>query len=187
MIDKKVIRNVHFVGIGGMGMSSLALFLRSKKIVVSGSDIGQSPIIKKLKTLGCKIDHVHMAENIKDPDLVVYSSAIKKNNPELISANKKRIGLLTRGEALGLFTNKMKNITITGCHGKSTTSSISHCIIKNSNIDLTAFIGAEDRVLGSNFYIGISRFSLIEGDESDNSFNKINSHISVITLSLIHI
>lgn len=181
MIDKKVIKNVHFVGIGGIGMSSLALFLRSKKVVVSGSDIGRSPIIKKLKTLGCKIDHVHMAENIKDPDLVVYSSAIKKNNPELISAKKKGIGLLTRGEALGLFTNKMKNITITGCHGKSTTSSISHCIIKNSNIDLTAFIGAEDRVLGSNFYLGNSKFCLIEGDESDNSFNKINSHISVIT------
>lgn len=181
MIDKKVIKNVHFVGIGGIGMSSLALFLRSKKVVVSGSDIGKSPIIKKLKTLGCKIDHVHMAKNIKDPDLVVYSSAIKKNNPELISAKKKGIGLLTRGEALGLFTDKMKNITITGCHGKSTTSSISHCIIKNSNIDLTAFIGAEDRVLGSNFYLGNSKFCLIEGDESDNSFNKINSHISVIT------
>ena len=181
MIDKKVIKNVHFVGIGGIGMSSLALFLRSKKVVVSGSDIQKSPIIKKLKTLGCKIDHVHMAKNIKDPDLVVYSSAIKKNNPELISAKKKGIGLLTRGEALGLFTNKMKNITITGCHGKSTTSSISHCIIKNSNIDLTAFIGAEDRVLGSNFYLGNSKFCLIEGDESDNSFNKINSHISVIT------
>ena len=181
MIDKKVIKNVHFVGIGGIGMSSLALFLRSKKVVVSGSDIQKSPIIKKLKTLGCKIDHVHMAKNIKDPDLVVYSSAIKKNNPELISAKKKGIGLLTRGEALGLFTDKMKNITITGCHGKSTTSSISHCIIKNSNIDLTAFIGAEDRVLGSNFYLGNSKFCLIEGDESDNSFNKINSHISVIT------
>lgn len=181
MIDKKVIKNVHFVGIGGIGMSSLALFLRSKKVVVSGSDIGRSPIIKKLKTLGCKIDHVHMAKNIKDPDLVVYSSAIKKNNPELISAKKKGISLLTRGEALGLFTDKMKNITITGCHGKSTTSSISHCIIKNSNIDLTAFIGAEDRVLGSNFYLGNSKLCLIEGDESDNSFNKINSHISVIT------
>ena len=174
MSDKKRIKNVHFVGIGGIGMSSLALFLRSKKVEVSGSDIGRDPIIRKLKRLGCKINHIHTAENIKSPDLVVYSSAIKKNNPELLSANKKGVSLLTRGEALGLFTDRLKNITITGCHGKSTTSSISHCIIRNSNIDLTAFIGAEDKTLKSNFYLGNSKFCLIEGDESDNSFNKIN-------------
>lgn len=181
MSDKKRIKNVHFVGIGGIGMSSLALFLRSKKVEVSGSDIRRDPIIRKLKRLGCKINHIHTAENIKSPDLVVYSSAIKKNNPELLSANKKGVSLLTRGEALGLFTDRLKNITITGCHGKSTTSSISHCIIRNSNIDLTAFIGAEDKTLKSNFYLGNSKFCLIEGDESDNSFNKINSQISVIT------
>tara|TARA_Y100001970_G_C14259175_1_gene878218 strand:- start:2 stop:1363 length:1362 start_codon:yes stop_codon:yes gene_type:complete len=180
-MTKNNIKKVHFIGIGGIGMSSLAFFLRGKGIDVSGSDIGTEQIIKKLKKNGCKITNTHKGANINNHDLVIYSSAIKKNNPEIIEAKKKNIKILKRGEALGFFTKSMKNITITGCHGKSTTSSISHFIINNSKISLTGFIGAEDKILKSNFYQGKSKYCLIEGDESDNSFNNINSHISLIT------
>ena len=175
------IKNVHFIGIGGIGMSSLAFFLLEKGIKVSGSDIGNDPIIKKLKKKGCVISKNHDASNIQNQDLIIYSSAIRKNNPEIIKGKKKKIWILKRGEALGFFTNNMKNITITGCHGKSTTSSISHYLINNSKISLTGFIGAEDKILKSNFYKGKSNYCLLEGDESDNSFNSINSYISVIT------
>ncbi len=180
-MTKNNIKKVHLVGIGGIGMSSLAMFLIAKGFDVSGSDIGTEPIIKKLKKLGCKISNNHKATNIKNHHLIIYSSAIKNNNPEIIEAKKKNIKTLKRGDALGFFTKTMKNITITGCHGKSTTSSISHFIINNSKISLTGFIGAEDKILKSNFYQGKSKYCLIEGDESDNSFNSISSHISVIT------
>ena len=181
MLNKSKIKSVHMIGIGGMGMSSLAFFLKLNNIEVSGSDIGQDPIIKKLKKIGCTIYGLHSSENIKNPDLIIYSSAIKENNPELIKAKKNKINILKRGKALGLFTNKMKNITITGCHGKSTTPSISNFILNKSHIDPTTFFGAEDKIHRSNFYFGKSKFCLIEGDESDNSFNEIDSEISLIT------
>ena len=141
MFNKRKIKSVHMIGIGGIGMSSLAFFLKLNNIEVSGSDIGQDPIIKKLKKIGCTIYGLHSSENIKNPDLIIYSSAIKENNPELIIAKKNKISILKRGKALGLFTNKMKNITITGCHGKSTTTSISNFILNKSHIDPTTFFG----------------------------------------------
>ena len=88
MFNKRKINSVHMIGIGGMGMSSLAFFLKLNNIEVSGSDIGQDPIIKKLKKIGCTIYGLHSSENIKNPDLIIYSSAIKENNPELIIAKK---------------------------------------------------------------------------------------------------
>ena len=112
MFNKRKIKSVHMIGIGGMGMSSLAFFLKLNNIEVSGSDIGQDPIIKKLKKIGCTIYGLHSSENIKNPDLIIYSSAIKENNPELIKAKKNKINILKRGKALGLFTNKMKNILL---------------------------------------------------------------------------
>ena len=181
ILNRKKIRSVHLIGIGGMGMSSLAFFLKFKNLKISGSDIGKDPVIKKLKKIGCDIYPTHSPENIKDPDLVIYSSAITQANPELVKAKKRKISILKRGQALGFFTDKMKNITITGCHGKSTTTSISHLILNNSNIKPTAFMGAEDRIIKSNFYAGNSKFSIIEGDESDNSFNEINSYMSLVT------
>ena len=91
MFNKSKIKSVHMIGIGGMGMSSLAFFLKLNNIEVSGSDIGQDPIIKKLKKIGCTIYRLHSSENIKNPDLIIYSSAIKENNPELIKAKKNKI------------------------------------------------------------------------------------------------
>ena len=132
-------------------MSSLAFFLKLNNIEVSGSDIGQDPIIKKLKKIGCTIYGLHSSENIKNPDLIIYSSAIKENNPELIKAKKNKINILKRGKALGLFTNKMKNITITGCHGKSTTTSISNFILNKSHIDPTTFLVLKIRFLDQIF------------------------------------
>lgn len=178
---KKQTKAIHFIGIGGIGMSSLALFLHSEGHTISGSDVGEDPVIKKLKILGCSIMGKHSSKNVESQDLVIYSSAIQMNNPEIVKAKKNKIRILKRGEALGFFTKKMKNITVTGCHGKSTTTSISRLLIENSGISLTSFIGAEDKILKSNFQKGTSNLCLIEGDESDNSFNHINSSISIVT------
>ncbi len=180
MRNKKNLK-VHFIGIGGIGMSSLALFLLKNNYQVSGSDIGNDPSIYKLKKNGCVFFNKHSNENITDQNLIIYSSAIKSNNPEILQAKNKNIEILKRGEALGFFTKKMKNITVSGCHGKSTTTSMTHLLVKNTGNDSTAFIGALDRKLNSNFYSGGSNLCIIEGDESDNSFNKINSYISVVT------
>lgn len=175
------IKSVHFIGIGGIGMSSLAFYLRTNGVKVTGSDINDSKITRKLKRNGCMVNLEHKADNIQNQDLIIYSSAIQKNNPEIIEAKKRKIKILKRGEALGLFTKDKKNLTITGCHGKSTTSSIAHYLINNSGISLSAFLGAEDKILKSNFFKSDSEYCLIEGDESDNSFNQINSYMSIVT------
>ncbi len=177
----KTIKRVHFVGIGGVGMSSLAQFLLKKKKIISGSDISRSTTINKMKKLGCLIHNTHKAENISNHDLVITSTAIGKDNPEIMAARKKKIKIISRGKALGLFTKGYKNIAISGCHGKSTTSAMTQFLLNRSKIDSTLFLGAIDKRLKSNFYYGSSKICVLEADESDNSFNYLDAYISVIT------
>ena len=174
------IKKIHFIGIGGIGMSSLAFFL-SKKYHLSGSDVGSGPIINKLRKSGVNIDIGHSAKNINNQDLVIYSSAINKSNVELVEAKKRKITSISRGEALAEFTKNKKNICITGTHGKSTSTSFISQILINCGRDINAFLGAMDRKLKTNFIHGKSNTNVIEADESDNSFNYLKPEISLIT------
>ena len=174
------IKKIHFIGIGGIGMSSLAFFL-NKKFTLTGSDIGLSPIIKKLRKSGVDINIGHSTKNINNQDLIVYSSAINKSNVELVEAKKRNITTISRGKALGEFTKNKKNICITGTHGKSTSTSFISQILINSGKDINAFLGAIDRKLKTNFIHGNSNINVIEADESDNSFNYLKPDLSLIT------
>ena len=178
MVQK--IKKIHFIGIGGIGMSSLAEFLNNK-FIVSGSDIIKSKKISYLKKIGIKIFNNHSRNNINSQDLVIYSSAINASNEEYKEAKSRKIKLLSRGEALGKFTSKYKNICIAGTHGKSTTSSFVSQLLINSGCDITAFLGAIDKKIKSNFILGKSKVAVIEADESDNSFNFIKPKLSIIT------
>ena len=162
-------------------MSSLAQFLLNKNYEISGSDISKNSFIKKLKNKGCKIFEEHNTNNITNQDLIIYSSAIDKKNPEILEGKRNKIKVMSRGEALGFFTKKNKNISISGCHGKSTTASMTHFLLNKAGFDSTLFLGAVDHKLKSNVYCGNSKFCVIEADESDNSFNYLNSFISVVT------
>ena len=174
------IKKIHFIGIGGIGMSSLAFFL-TKKYHLSGSDIGSGPIINKLRKSGVNINIGHSAKNINNQDLVVYSSAINESNVELVEAKKRKITSISRGKALAEFTKNKKNICITGTHGKSTSTSFISQILINCGRDINAFLGAMDRKLKTNFIHGKSNTNVIEADESDNSFNYLKPEISLIT------
>ena len=174
------IKKIHFIGIGGIGMSSLAFFL-TKKYHLSGSDIGSGPIINRLRKSGVNINIGHSAKNINNQDLVVYSSAINESNVELVEAKKRKITSISRGKALAEFTKNKKNICITGTHGKSTSTSFISQILINCGRDINAFLGAIDRKLKTNFIYGKSNTNVIEADESDNSFNYLKPDISLIT------
>ena len=175
------IKEIHLIGIGGIGMSSLAQFLIKKNKKITGSDVSKNTITKRMKRIGCFVSYTHKAENIKNQDLVICSTAIDKKNPEIVEARRKKIKIISRGEALGLFTKDYKNISISGCHGKSTTTSMTQFLLNKSGVDSTLFLGAIDSKLKSNFYDGSSKVCVIEADESDNSFNYLNSYVSVIT------
>mgnify|MGYP001193790671 CR=1 FL=1 len=180
-MKKKKINKIHFVGIGGIGMSSLAQFLLNKNYTVSGSDVSRNSLTNKLASKGCTIFTKHDSSNIDNQDLIICSSAIDKTNPEILEGKKKKIKIITRGEALGFFTKDNKNISISGCHGKSTTTSMVHFLLNKAGLNSTLFLGAIDRKLKSNFYYGNSSLCVIEADESDNSLNYLNSFISAIT------
>lgn len=171
---------IHFIGIAGIGMSSLAEFL-CKNYTITGSDLSNNEISTKLKKKGIKVYEHQLAENITNQNLVIYTSAIKKNNPELVEAKKRGIKCITRGKALGEFTRNDKNICITGTHGKSTTTNYLAQILLNCGKKPSVFLGAINTKLKTNFIYNRSSLNVIEADESDNSFNFLNSMYSVIT------
>ena len=176
----KKIKKIHFIGIGGIGMSSLAEYL-SKKYKISGSDLNINNKIKYLEKIGIKIFNHHTKKNINDQDLIIYTSAINKNNEELVEAKRKKIKVINRGKALGEFTKEKNNISIAGTHGKSSTTSFISQILLEAGKKFTAFLGARDLKIKSNFKYSKSNINVMEVDESDNSFNYINSYLSIVT------
>lgn len=171
---------IHFIGIAGIGMSSLAEFLH-KNYTVTGSDLSGNEITTKLKKTGIKIYENQSAENITNQDLIIYTSAIKNNNPELVEAKKRGIKCITRGRALGEFTRKDNNVCITGTHGKSTTTNYLAQILLNCGKKPSVFLGAINTKYKTNFIYNRNNLNVIEADESDNSFNFLNSMYSIIT------
>ena len=167
---------IHFIGIGGIGISGLAQYMHYKGHEVSGSDISDTVITQKLRTLGISVTVPHDASAIKEQDLVVHSAIIRPDNPEIIEAKDRGIEVLARREALLKILNTSKVYSVAGAHGKSTTTAILTAIMSGS-----AIIGAESKAFGSNVrYTTKTDVMLFEADESDGSFINSNPHCAIV-------
>ena len=172
---------IHFVGIGGIGMSGLSLIMKGKGFKVQGSDISNNKNIDRLKKEKIKILIGHKKQNISKATIVVVSSAIKKNNPELVEARKKQLPIYKRGEMLAHIVSLTKNIVVVGSHGKTTTTSLIASIFQETKIDPTIINGGVINSINNSAKLGKSDWSILEADESDGSFIYIPPTYSIIT------
>ena len=176
------ISKIHFVGIGGIGVSALARYYLNLGWKVSGSDLKASEITESLQKIGAIIDIGSSNLNSLMPDIVVYSTAAKKNNPELVAARKLKMKTLSYPEALGELTKKYKTIAIAGAHGKSTTTAMIALMMAAAKMDPTVIVGTKVKEFGnSNFRPGKSNYLVIEACEYGRSFLNYWPQISVIT------
>ena len=172
---------VHFVGIGGIGMSGLSLIMKRKGFKVQGSDILNNKNVERLKKEKIKIFLGHSKQNLKNATIVVVSSAIKKNNPEFIEAKKKKIPIIKRGKMLASIVSLLKNIVVVGSHGKTTTTSLVTSIFQQTKLDPTIINGGVINSIKNTAKLGKSDWSILEADESDGSFAHILPTYSIIT------
>ncbi len=172
---------IHFIGIGGIGMSGLSLIMKGKGFKVQGSDISNNKNIERLKKEKIKIFLGHSKQNLKKATIVVVSSAIKKNNPELKEAKKKKIPIIKRGKMLASLVSLMKNIVVVGSHGKTTTTSLIASIFQETKLDPTIINGGVINSIKNTAKLGKSDWSILEADESDGSFVHISPTYSIIT------
>jgi len=173
---------VHFVGIGGMGMSGIAEVLINRGYRVSGSDIQENEITKHLVRLGATIHYGHSAENIDDAEVVVTSTAIKGYNPEVEAAQARRIPVIPRAEMLGELMRMKTGITVAGSHGKTTTTTMIAHVLTKAGLDPTAIIGGRVNSFGlANARFGTSEYLVAEADESDGSFLRLDPTLAVVT------
>src|SRR3989344_2066611 len=174
-------KKIHFIGIGGIGVSAVArMFLRGKK-TVSGSDIARSEITKALEKIGAKIYYRHSGKNLKAADLVVYSPAVAENNPELIKARKLGIRTFSYPEMLGAISKDKYTIAVSGAHGKTTTTAMVGMMLRDAKLDPTIIVGSLLREEKSNFVAGRSKYFVVEAWEYKRSFLNINPKIAIIT------
>ena len=179
--DCKRVRKLHFVGIGGAGMSGIAEVLHANGFVVSGSDTGESAVIDYLKGLGIRVFSKHEASNVEDTDLVVYSSAVPHDNPELVEARNRRIPVIRRAEMLGELMRMKYTLSIAGTHGKTTTTSIVGQIWEDAGLDPTIIVGGVVKGKGSGAKVGKGDYLIAESDEFDRSFLSMMPSSAIIT------
>ena len=172
---------IHFVGIGGIGMSGLSLIMKGKGLKVQGSDISFNKNIERLKKEKIKVYIGHKKQNLQNSTIVVISSAIKKNNPEVIEAKKKGLLIISRGKMLAHIVSLMKNIVVVGSHGKTTTTSLITSIFQKTKLDPTIINGGVINSIRNTAKLGKSDWSILEADESDGSFVHIPPTYSIIT------
>ena len=172
---------IHFIGIGGIGMSGLSLIMKGKEFKVQGSDIAFNKNIERLRKEKIKVFIGHKKQNLKKATIIVVSSAIKKNNPELLEAKKKKLPIIKRGKMLAHIVSLMKNIVVVGSHGKTTTTSLVASIFQKSKLDPTIINGGVINSLKNSAKLGKSDWSILEADESDGSFVHIPPTYSIIT------
>ena len=172
---------IHFVGIGGIGMSGLSLIMKGQGFQVQGSDIANNKNIERLKKEKIKFFLGHSKKNLKGATIVVISSAIKNTNPELIEARRKKIPIIKRGKMLASIVSLMKNIVVVGSHGKTTTTSLITSIFQETKIDPTIINGGVINSIKNTAKLGKSDWSILEADESDGSFVHIAPTYSIIT------
>jgi UDP-N-acetylmuramate--alanine ligase len=174
-------RHVHFVGIGGIGMSGIAELLANLGYAVSGSDEKKSVVTERLETLGIRVDLGHDASHVGDADVVVVSSAVRPTNPEVVEAARRQIPVIPRAEMLAELMRLRFSIAVAGAHGKTTTTSMIALVLERCGLDPTAVIGGRLSAFGSNARLGNGEFMVAEADESDRSFLKLFPTIAVIT------
>ena len=172
---------VHFIGIGGAGMSGIAEVMVTLGYQVSGSDQNDSAVTRRLAQLGAKVHQGHAAAHVGDADVVVISSAIKADNPELVAAQRERIPVVPRAEMLAELMRFKRGIAIAGTHGKTTTTSLTASVLKEGGLDPTFVIGGQLLSAGANAKLGSGQWLVGEADESDGSFLRLNPLIAVVT------
>lgn len=175
------IRQVHFIGIGGAGMSGIAEVLLNLGYKVSGSDLRASSVTARLQKLGAEIFIGHQAENLKGVNVVVASTAISKDNPEIIVAKENRIPVVPRAEMLAELMRFQHGIAVAGTHGKTTTTSLAASIYAEAELDPTFVIGGLLNSAGTNARLGTSQYFIAEADESDASFLHLQPMVSIVT------
>ena len=175
------IQRIHFVGIGGIGMSGIAEVLLNLGYKVSGSDLKAGPTTQRLEKLGGKVSIGHAAENVADADVVVVSSAVRPDNVEGVEAKKRQIPVIPRAEMLAELMRLKYGVAVAGSHGKTTTTSMIATVLGHAGYDPTVVIGGRLNAIGSNARLGKGDFLVAEADESDGSFLKLSPTIAVIT------
>jgi UDP-N-acetylmuramate--alanine ligase len=177
----KRIKHVHFVGIGGIGMSGIAEVLLNLGYEVSGSDLRSTPITEALERLGAKIFFTHAAENIGEAHVVVTSSAVRRDNPEIMAAERRKTPVIARAEMLAELARLKYSIAVAGTHGKTTTTSMVATILDRGGYDPTVVVGGLLNTIGSNARLGKGDYIALEADESDGSFLLLSPTIAVVT------
>lgn len=180
-LEMRRTRRIHFVGIGGVGMSGIAEVLLTQGYLVTGSDLGESSFTTRLKKLGAHIQMGHHAEHVQQADVVVVSSAVDPTNVELLEARKLRIPIVPRAEMLAELMRFRYGIAVAGTHGKTTTTSLLASLLGEAGLDPTFVIGGRLESLGANARLGAGRYLVAEADESDASFLHLHPMVTVVT------
>jgi UDP-N-acetylmuramate--alanine ligase len=178
---RRKVKHIHFVGIGGIGMSGIAEVLLNLGYTISGSDISKSDITERLSSMGATISYKHDSSNLGHVDVVVTSTAVKGDNPEVIEAHKRQIPVIPRAEMLAELLKMKVSVAVSGTHGKTTTTSMASATLAYGGLDPTMVIGGKLNSIGSNARLGSGDVIVAEADESDGSFLKLSPYISVIT------
>ncbi len=174
-------KRVHFVGVGGIGMSGIAEVLLNLGFDVSGSDMKSSDLTARLQSMGAAIFAGHAGGNVAGADVVVYSSAVTADNPELVEARRQGIPTIPRGEMLAELMRLKYAVTVGGAHGKTSTTSLVAAVLAQGGLDPTVIVGGKVRALSSNARLGGSRYVVAEADESDGQFVNLPSSVAIIT------
>lgn len=174
-------KHVHFVGIGGMGMSAIARIMLERGYIVSGSDLRSTELTENLERMGATIYRGHAGEYLGEAEMVVYSSAVPEDNPELSAAKKTKVELLHRADALAKIINDANGLAVAGAHGKTTTTSMLGLTLAGCGLDPTVMVGAFSDDLAGNARLGCGPYVVAEADESDHSFLKYTPYAAIIT------
>ena len=179
--EMRRVKQIHFVGIGGAGMGGIAEVLAYEGYKISGSDIAENPVVRRLRSIGAEIFIGHQPENISGASVVVVSTAISPDNPELLAAQESRIPVVRRAEMLAELMRYRHGVAVAGTHGKTTTTSLIASICGQAQLDPTFVIGGLLNSAGTNAKLGQSRYLIAEADESDASFLHLQPMVSVVT------
>ncbi|MFO8145454.1 MAG: UDP-N-acetylmuramate--L-alanine ligase [Candidatus Syntrophosphaera sp.] len=174
-------KKIHFIGIGGIGMSGIAEFLHNQGLEITGSDLKKTDVTQHLEKIGIKINEGHDPDLVKDVDVVVKSSAVKDDNPEVMAARKLKIPLIRRAEMLAEITRMSFSIGISGTHGKTTSTSMAGLVLEAAGLDPTIIVGGKVKNYGSNNVMGSGKYIVVEADEYDHSFLSLTPCIAGIT------
>jgi len=178
---KHKVKHVHFVGIGGVGMSGIAEVLATLRYQVSGSDVAEGAATRRLRTLGVDVAIGHHPDNVKGSDAVVVSAAVAMDNPEVLAARERGVPIVPRALMLAELMRLKQGIAIAGTHGKTTTTSLVTSVLAEAGVDPTFVIGGKLNSAGANSRLGSGEYIVVEADESDASFLNLMPILSVVT------